>query len=59
MTIPDNKNSIKTRHDRPAVLLMGYEPYERLMAQLEDLSDLASLQIRSLRRVPGRATPVP
>ncbi len=33
-----------TQHGRPAVVLMDYERYETLMAQLEDLSDLASLQ---------------
>ena len=33
-----------TQYGRPAVVLMSYEHYETLMAQLEDLSDLASLQ---------------
>jgi prevent-host-death family protein len=33
-----------TQHGRPAVVLVGYEDYETLMAQLEDLSDLVSLK---------------
>lgn len=33
-----------TQHGRPAVVVVGYENYEALMAQLEDLSDLASLE---------------
>ena len=33
-----------TQHGRPAVVLVDYEHYEGLMAQLEDLSDLASLE---------------
>lgn len=33
-----------TQHGRPAIVLMDYERYETLMAQLEDLSDLASLR---------------
>ena len=33
-----------TQHGRPAVVLVDYETYENLMAQLEDLSDLASLE---------------
>ena len=33
-----------TQHGRPAIVLMDYERYEMLMAQLEDLSDLASLR---------------
>jgi prevent-host-death family protein len=33
-----------THHGRPAVVLVDYEGYEALMAQLEDLSDLASLE---------------
>lgn len=33
-----------TQHGRPAVVLVDYEYYEMLMAQLEDLSDLASLE---------------
>ncbi len=33
-----------TQHGRPAVVVVGYEDYEALMAQLEDLSDLASLE---------------
>jgi len=33
-----------TQHGRPAAVIMNYERYEMLMAHLEDLSDLASLQ---------------
>jgi prevent-host-death family protein len=33
-----------TQYGRPAVVLVAYERYEMLMSQLEDLSDLASLQ---------------
>ena len=33
-----------TQHGRPAVVLVDYEHYETLMAQLEDLSDLVSLE---------------
>jgi len=33
-----------TQHGRPAVVLVNYEWYETLIAQLEDLSDLASLR---------------
>lgn len=33
-----------TQHGRPAVVLVDYDYYETLMAQLEDLSDLASLR---------------
>ena len=33
-----------TRHGRPAVVVVDYEDYEALMAQLEDLSDLVSLK---------------
>ena len=33
-----------TQHGRPAAVLMGYERYESLLSQLEDLSDLAALQ---------------
>lgn len=33
-----------TQHGRPVVVLVDYEHYEALMAQLEDLSDLASLR---------------
>ncbi len=33
-----------TQHGRPAVVLINYERYEALMAHLEDLSDLTSLQ---------------
>ena len=33
-----------TQHGRPVAVLVDYEHYETLMAQLEDLSDLASLR---------------
>ena len=33
-----------TQHGRPAIVLVGYEEYEALLAQLEELSDLASLE---------------
>lgn len=33
-----------TQHGRPAMVMMDYEGYEALMAQLEDLSDLVSLE---------------
>ena len=33
-----------TQHGRPKAVLIDYEHYETLLAQLEDLSDLASLE---------------
>jgi len=33
-----------TQHGRPAVVLVAYDRYETLLAHLEDLSDLDSLQ---------------
>jgi prevent-host-death family protein len=33
-----------TQHGRPAAVLVDYEHYEALLAQLEDLADLASLE---------------
>ena len=33
-----------TQHGRPAAVLVDYEVYENLLAQLEELSDLASLE---------------
>jgi prevent-host-death family protein len=33
-----------TQHGRPVVVMVDYEHYERLVAQLEELSDRASLQ---------------
>ncbi|MEZ4590152.1 MAG: type II toxin-antitoxin system Phd/YefM family antitoxin [Chloroflexota bacterium] len=33
-----------TQHGRPAAVLIDYEAYENLLAQLEDLSDLVSLE---------------
>jgi prevent-host-death family protein len=33
-----------TQHGRPAAVLLDYEAYEALLAQLEELSDLASLE---------------
>jgi len=32
-----------TQHGRPAAVLVAYEQYEALLAQLEDLADLAAL----------------
>ena len=36
-----------TQHGRPKAVLLGYQAYERLMAQLEDLADLSSLRERA------------
>ncbi len=36
-----------TQHGRPKAVLMSYQAYERLVAQLEDLADLDSLQERA------------
>ena len=36
-----------TQHGRPKAVLLGYQVYERLMAQLEDLADLDSLRERA------------
>ena len=33
-----------TQHGRPAAVLVDYEQYEALLAQLEDLSDMADLE---------------
>lgn len=33
-----------TQHGRPAVVLVDYEQYEAMLAQLEDAADLASLE---------------
>ena len=33
-----------TQHGRPTAVLVDYEAYETLLAQLEDLTDLASLE---------------
>ena len=33
-----------TQHGRPVAVLVDYERYEQLLAQLEDLADLASLE---------------
>jgi prevent-host-death family protein len=33
-----------TQHGRPAAVLVDYERYEEMLAQLEELSDLVSLQ---------------
>ena len=32
-----------TQHGRPKAVLLSYQVYERLMAQLEDLADLESM----------------
>lgn len=34
-----------TQHGRPAAVLVDYERYEMMLAQLEELSDLVSLQV--------------
>ncbi len=36
-----------TQHGRPKAILLGYQAYEHLMAQLEDLADLASIRERA------------
>ncbi len=36
-----------TQHGRPKAVLLSYPAYERLMAQLEDLADLASIRERA------------
>ena len=36
-----------TQHGRPKAVLLSYQAYERLMAQLEDLADLASIRERT------------
>lgn len=33
-----------TQHGRPTAVLLDYEQYEALLAELEDLADLASLE---------------
>lgn len=33
-----------TQHGRPAAVLVDYKQYEAMVAQLEDLADLASLE---------------
>ena len=33
-----------TQHGRPAAVLVNFEQYEALMAQLEDLADFASIE---------------
>ncbi|MCC6603586.1 MAG: type II toxin-antitoxin system Phd/YefM family antitoxin [Anaerolineae bacterium] len=33
-----------TQHGRPAAVLVEYEAYENLLARLEDLSDMVSLE---------------
>ncbi|MCA9896730.1 MAG: type II toxin-antitoxin system Phd/YefM family antitoxin [Ardenticatenaceae bacterium] len=45
-TIRDGGDPIYiTQHGRPAAVLVDYEAYENLLAQLEDLSDLVSLEV--------------
>lgn len=34
-----------TQHGRPTVVLLEYDRYEMLLAQLEELSDLADLRV--------------
>ena len=36
-----------TQHGRPKAVLLGYQAYERLMGQLEDLADLDSIRERA------------
>ena len=36
-----------TQHGRPKAVLLGYEAYEHLVAQLEDLADLAVMRERA------------
>lgn len=36
-----------TQHGRPKAVLLSYEAYERLMAHLEDLADLAVFRERA------------
>ena len=36
-----------TQHGHPKAVLLGYQVYERLVAQLEDLADLDSLRERA------------
>ena len=36
-----------THHGRPKAVLLGYQAYERLMAQLEDMADLAVIRERA------------
>lgn len=45
-TLRDGGDAIYiTQHGRPAAVLVDYEAYENLLAQLEDLSDLVSLEV--------------
>ena len=44
-----------TQHGRPVVVMVDYEHYERLVAQLEELSDRISLQ----EAAAGRSRPSP
>jgi len=36
-----------TQYGRPKAVLLGYQAYERLMAQLEDVADLAAIRERA------------
>ena len=42
-----------TQYGRPSVVLVDYEYYETLMSQLEDLSDMVSLQVAADEPDPG------
>ena len=43
-TVREGEAVYITQHGRPAAVLGDYDRYEALLSQLEDLSDLASLQ---------------
>lgn len=36
-----------TQYGRPKAVILGYQAYERLMAQLEDMADLAAIHERA------------
>lgn len=43
-TVSEDQVVYVTHYGRPAVVLVDYEHYEALMAHLEDLADLVSLE---------------